>query len=67
MSVCQLGYVSMCKEYTLSPISETNINENAAVKPDFASAGKTDVGPFLKRISKNAKVHEHSTMAIGKR
>lgn len=54
--------------YTLSPISEINIKENAAVKPDFASAGKIDEGPFFKIISnKNAKVHEQSTRAIGKR
>lgn len=53
--------------FTLSPISETNIKENAAVKPDFAIAGKTDEGPFVKRRSRNTNVHAPSTRAIGKR
>lgn len=49
---------------TLSPISETNINENAAVKPDFAIAAITDVGPpFTKAINENTKPHTKSTRA----
>lgn len=49
---------------TLSPISETNINENAAVKPDFAIAARTALGPpFTKAISENTKVHPTSTIA----
>lgn len=50
---------------TLSPISETNINENAAVKPDFAIAARTNVGPpFTKAINENTKPHPKSTRAI---
>lgn len=51
--------------YTLSPISDTNISENAAVKPDFENAVKIDEGPpFTKAISENTKAHPHSTRAI---
>lgn len=50
---------------TLSPISETNINVNAAVKPDFEIAAKTDEGPpFTNAISENTKAHPDRTSAI---
>lgn len=50
---------------TLSPISETNINVNAAVNPDFAIAARTDEGPpFTKAISENTSAHPNSTKAI---
>lgn len=55
------------KYFTLSPISETNIKENAAVKPDFAIAAKSVEGPFMKVISENTKAHPHSTRAIERR
>jgi hypothetical protein len=49
----------------LSPISETNINVNAAVNPDFAIAARTDEGPPLtKAISENTRAHPNSTKAI---
>jgi hypothetical protein len=49
----------------LSPISETNINVNAAVNPDLAIAAKIDEGPPLRKaISENTKVHPSSTIAI---
>lgn len=55
----------MKKKVTLSPISETNINEKAAVNPDFATAAKIDEGPpFTKAISENTKPHPISTSAI---
>jgi hypothetical protein len=51
----------------LSPISDTNINVNAAVKPDFAIAAKSDEGPpFTKATSENTKAHANSTRAIDK-
>lgn len=51
--------------FTLSPISDTNINVNAAVKPDFAIAAKSDEGPpFTKATSKNTNAHPNSTRAI---
>ena len=54
-----------CKLVTLSPISETNINVNAAANPDFAIAAKIDEGPPLtKAISENTKAHPSSTIAI---
>jgi hypothetical protein len=54
-----------CKLVTLSPISETNINVNAAVNPDLAIAAKIDEGPPLRKaISENTKVHPSSTIAI---
>lgn len=50
---------------TLSPISETNINENAAVKPDLANAPKIDEGvPFVKDITEKTNAHPQSTRAI---
>lgn len=50
---------------TLSPISETDINVNAAVKPDFASASKTAEGPpFKVTIRENASMDISSTPAI---
>jgi hypothetical protein len=53
--------------FTLSPISDTNINVNAAVKPDFAIAAKSDEGPpFTKATSENTKAHANSTRAIEK-
>lgn len=46
----------------MSPISETNIKENAAVKPDFAIAAKSVEGPpFTKAIRKKTKAHPSST------
>ena len=49
----------------MSPISETNINVNAAVNPDFAIAARTDEGPpFKKVISENTRPHPNSTRAI---
>lgn len=40
---------------------------NAAVKPDFAIAAKSDEGPpFVKVISENAKAHPNNTIAIEK-
>lgn len=49
---------------TLSPISETNIKENAAVKPDFAIAAKIVEGPPLtKAIRENSKPHPSRTRA----
>lgn len=59
---CQKWYVIYKHTYTLSPISETNINENAAVKPDFAIAAKIDEGPpFTKATSEYTKAHPQST------
>lgn len=53
--------------FTLSPISETNINVNAAVKPDFATAARIAEGPpFTKAISENNKAHPNSTIAMDK-
>lgn len=55
-------YVIYKKTHTLSPISETNINENAAVKPDLAIAAKIDEGPpFTKAMSEYTKAHPQST------
>ena len=52
----------------MSPISETNINEKAAVKPDFAIAAKIDEGPpFTKAISEYTKAHPNSTEARERR
>lgn len=49
----------------MSPISETKINVNAAVNPDFAIAAKIDEGPPLtKAISEKTKAHPNSTKAI---
>lgn len=49
---------------TLSPISETNINVNAAVKPVFAIAARSEKGPpFKKAASENAKAHPSITPA----
>nr|GMD90756.1 chaperonin CPN60-2, mitochondrial [Ipomoea batatas] len=46
-------------------MGDTNISENAAVKPDFENAVKIDEGPpFTKAISENTKAHPHSTRAI---
>lgn len=54
-----------CKLVTLSPISETNINMNAAVNPDFAIAAKIDEWPpFTKAINEKTKAHPNSTMAM---
>lgn len=51
--------------FTLSPISETNINENAAVNPDLANAAMSDEGPpFVKAINENTNEHPQSTRAI---
>lgn len=52
--------------FTLSPISETNINENAAVNPDFANASKSVEGPFAKAMSENTEAHPNSTRAIAR-
>lgn len=53
--------------YTLSPISETNINVNAAVNPVFAIAANIDEGPpFVNIMRQNAKAHPNSTIAIEK-
>lgn len=53
--------------FTLSPISETNINENAAVNPDFENAAMSDDGPpFVKAITENTNEHPHSTRAIAR-
>lgn len=60
------NFVSL-RYFTLSPISETNINENAAVKPDLALAAKSDEGPFMKAMSENTKAHPHSMRAIERR
>ena len=50
---------------TLSPISETNINVNAAVNPDFAIASRIAEGPPLKKaIRENTRAHPDSTRAI---
>ena len=58
----------LCVTVTLSPISETNINEKAAVKPDFAIAAKIDEGPpFTNAISEYTKAHPNSTEAIERR
>lgn len=49
----------------MSPISETNIRENAAVNPDFAIAPKTEEGdPFAKMINEYTKAHPTNTKAI---
>lgn len=38
---------------------------NAAVKPDFAIAAKSDEGPhFVKIISENTMAHPNKTIAI---
>lgn len=51
----------------MSPISETNINEKAAVNPDFAIAAKADDDPpFPKAISENSKAHPNSTRTTDK-
>lgn len=48
----------------MSPISETNINVKAAVKPDFDMAAKSDEGPlFAKAMSANTKAHPNSAKA----
>lgn len=53
---------------TLSPISETNINVNAAVNPDFARAATSAEGPPLKEtISENNNVHPRRIPAIDSR
>lgn len=53
--------------YTLSPISETNISEKAAVKPDFATAARTEDGPPLRNvIRENTKPQLSSTSATDK-
>lgn len=50
---------------TLSPISETNINVNAAVNPDFAIAAKIDEGPpFTKAANEKSKAHPNRTTAM---
>lgn len=50
---------------TLSPISETNINVNAAVNPDFAIASRIkEAPPFKKAISENTRAQPDSTRAI---
>lgn len=49
----------------MSPISETKIKVNAAVKPDFASAFTSAEGPpFKKTTSEDAIVHTSSILAI---
>lgn len=51
--------------FTLSPISDTNINKNAAVNPDFENASKSDEGPpFTNATSENTKAHPNSTRAM---
>lgn len=56
---------SAAMKNVLSPISETNMSENAAVKPDFENAVKLNGGhPFAKAISENTIAHPHSTRAI---
>lgn len=49
----------------MSPISETNINVNAAGKPDFEIASNIDEEgtPFEEAISENTKAHPNSTIA----
>lgn len=48
----------------MSPISETNIKENAAVNPDFAIAATSVEGPpFTKAIRENTMAHPSSTRA----
>lgn len=52
--------------YTLSPISETKISANAAVKPDFASIDTTADGCPLNNTKKPAaRVQRSSTAPIG--
>lgn len=49
----------------LSPISETNINMNAAANPDFAIAAKIEEGPpFTNMIKENTKALPNNTIAI---
>ena len=51
--------------YTLSPISETNINMNAAANPDFAIAANIEEGPPLANmINENTKALPNNTIAI---
>lgn len=51
--------------HTLSPISDTNISVNAAVKPDFASIATTADGcPLKKTINADARAHRSSTAEI---
>lgn len=50
----------------MSPISETNIKEKAAVNPDLASAGKNEDGPFVKTTSRNTKADAERARAIAR-
>lgn len=51
--------------YTLSPISDTKISVNAAVKPDLASIATTADGcPLEKTIKADARAHRRITAPI---